>query len=55
MDESLGFSGTFERPFRIERLVFQRRKPVNQGSQVKDYRRRANGVVRKWVLCVKVP
>ena len=35
MDESLGFSGTFERPFRIERLVFQRRKPSKQGSQVK--------------------
>ena len=35
MDESLGFSGTFERPFRIERLVFQRRKLFKQGSQVK--------------------
>ena len=36
MDKSLGFSGTFESSFRIVRLVFQRRKPFKQGSQVKD-------------------
>ena len=53
MDESLGFSGTFERPFRIERLVFQRRKPVNQGSQVKDLPSVAVGSMLVCV-CVRV-
>ena len=57
MDESLGFSGTFERPFRIERLVFQRRKPVNQGSQVKDLPSVAVGSMLVCVcvcVCVRV-
>lgn len=51
MDKSLGFSGTFESSFRTERLVFQRRKPFEQGSQVKGV---LSVVVGSVLVCVYV-